>query len=476
MKKVCPSCQIDLNPAMTLQGVEIDMCPQCAGIWFDRDEFFHFAKDVRYVTRQFKDALERKVLSPLRSPVADTGMVELSLFNGKVFAHFCIKSHGIWLEKAQRDHLPADKINVQIDLNLQDGIEAGQDKDIAFSLNPELSPLPSLAVSSSSVLIGLYAVLSLALIFAGQFLGLGAGTAFLIAFGVVLFQFIFGPFIMDLSLKWLYRVQWIRMQSLPEHLQLFIHKMCQTQKIKMPRIGLIMDGAPQAFTYGHHPNNGRIVISHGLIDLLDEEELETVVAHEIGHMVHWDMVLMTAAQLVPMAFYYIYRTLLRYRSRSSREDKSAAARYVIAMGAFVLYIISEYVVLWFSRIREYYADRFAGQVTKKPEKLASALVKIGYGLAGRKPVKTGQGESTASVGTRGLEPLGIFNAKHASALALSSQTGAERMGGEIDKDVLCDAAKWDLWNPWAAYFELHSTHPLIAKRIQKLSNLSVYLG
>ena len=50
------------------------------------------------------------------------------------------------------------------------------------------------------------------------------------------------------------------------------------------------------------------------------------------------------------------------------------------------------------------------------------------------------------------------------------------MGGEIDKDTLRDVAKWDLWNPWATFYELNSTHPLIAKRIRMLSNLSVVMG
>ncbi|MCH7555253.1 MAG: M48 family metalloprotease, partial [Proteobacteria bacterium] len=145
---------------------------------------------------------------------------------------------------------------------------------------------------------------------------------------------------------------------------------------------MIDDGAPQAFTYGHTPNNARIVLSRGIFELLEPEEAEAVVAHEIGHAVHWDMFLMTVAQLVPLIFYYLYRTLIRMRS-SGGKDNSAGARIAIAIGAYVLYMVSEYVVLWFSRTREYHADRFAGTATGNPSLLASALVKIAYGLAGR---------------------------------------------------------------------------------------------
>ncbi|NIO19186.1 MAG: M48 family metalloprotease, partial [Candidatus Aenigmarchaeota archaeon] len=79
--------------------------------------------------------------------------------------------------------------------------------------------------------------------------------------------------------------------------------------MKNPRMGVIYDGAPNAFTYGHTPNNARVVLTRGLMDLLNEDEVKGVVAHEIGHAKHWDMLIMTAAQLVPLILYYIYRTL-----------------------------------------------------------------------------------------------------------------------------------------------------------------------
>ena len=149
--------------------------------------------------------------------------------------------------------------------------------------------------------------------------------------------------------------------------------------MKVPWFGLIHDGAPNAFTYGHHPNNMRIVITQGILDLLEPEEVEGVVAHEIGHGKNWDMLLMTVVQLVPLLLYFLYRTALQAGGRG----KDNGYRIAVAVGAYVLYVASEYIVLWFSRCREYYADRFAGRVTGNPNALASALVKIGYGLAAR---------------------------------------------------------------------------------------------
>ena len=162
--------------------------------------------------------------------------------------------------------------------------------------------------------------------------------------------------------------------------------------MKVPWFGLIHDGAPNAFTYGHHPSNMRIVITQGILDLLEPEEVEGVVAHEIGHGKNWDMLLMTVVQLVPLLLYFLYRTALQAGGRG----KDGGYRIAVAVGAYVLYIASEYVVLWFSRCREYYADRFAGNVTGNPSALASALVKIGYGLAarGQSPPEDAEAEGT----------------------------------------------------------------------------------
>ena len=178
-------------------------------------------------------------------------------------------------------------------------------------------------------------------------------------------------------------MHWVDYEDLPVFLTNFIKSTCRKNKINNPRIGIISDGAPNAFTYGHTPNNARIILTQGLMALLNEDEVKGVVAHEIGHAKHWDMLIMTAAQLIPLILYYIYRTLIRMKTR----DKSNSIKLLIAITSYVLYLISEYVVLWLSRTREYYADRFAGEATNDPNCLASGLVKIGYGLAGKEKKK-----------------------------------------------------------------------------------------
>lgn len=494
--RTCPVCSGHvLKPVYTKQGVEIDICTKCEGIWLDKSEIYYFVKDSNAVYEALCAAIKNRKGTTRLSPVSGEPMVELPMFNDSVMIDYCPKTGGIWLDKGEITKFPANQAAIDVDQGFftkdveyvpaqaADG-SAEQGADV-YAQRPKpsrsvvahaagLLPLPNLAFSSSMVLFGMYALLTFVLIGAVEFAGVTPGMALTVGVIIAVIQFLLGPFLMDISLKWIYTFEWIKPQNLPKHLNDFIVKISEKNNIKYPRIGLIHDGGPNAFTYGHHPNNARIVITSGLLELLDEKEVEAVVAHEVGHVVHWDMLVMTLAQLVPLILYYIYRTLIRMRSRGN--DKSAPARYAIAVGAYILYIISEYIVLWFSRIREYFADRFAGQYTGDPGNLASALVKIGYGLAGREPAGKKDKGSNRSSAMKGIEPLGIFNAKQGSTLALTSGVSSKSMGGEIDKDTLRDVAKWDLWNPWAGFYELNSTHPLIAKRIRMLSNLAVVLG
>ena len=238
----------------------------------------------------------------------------------------------------------------------------------------------------------------------------------------------------------------------------------------------------------------RVVITQGILDLLEPEEVEGVVAHEIGHGKNWDMLLMTVVQLVPLMLYFLYRTALRV---GDRNNKAGNYTWAVALGAYVLYIVSEYVVLWFSRCREYYADRFAGRATGNPGAGPARLVKIGYGLASRGS-SSGDGEQQEAAdvkkgkkqkkkqepvfGIDAIGALGIFDRKGAVAMVASSavlglnRSGTATVTPQISKENLKSAMQWDLWNPWATFYELNSTHPLIAHRLQYLSDQAAAMG
>jgi Zn-dependent protease with chaperone function len=342
--------------------------------------------------------------------------------------------------------------------------------------------LPNLFLRSAFTLVLLYGMLGLVLITMVQFELLSTTIAVVLGCALVVLQFLLGPFVMDLMLRWVYRMSWVQPDHLPEHLEHFVRRVCDEHGMRFPSFGIIHDGAPQAFTYGHHPGNARVVISLGTMQLLTEAELEAVVAHELGHARNWDMALMTLANLVPLLLYWIYDLSIRY-SRGGDDDKGGSYGWAVAIGAYVLYIISEYIVLWFSRTREYYADRFAGQATGNPNALASALVKIAYGLAAQDSkvhalaAKSGNKEekSTAISASGAMGALNIFDRKSAitTVMTASATSGTDT---EVNPERVKSAMQWDLWNPWAGWYELNSTHPLIAKRLLCLSDQASALG
>lgn len=467
----CPNCKdIELKSTMTKQGVEIDTCNQCHGVWLDKGEIFFFIRKINVFAQMLDEAIKKGLPTQKLNPKTQKPMFEITLFGGKLHLDYCPDTGGIWFDGGEFEQL--DKIK---DLKITLDKISIQPEEIKPKDKPPipqmLTPLPNLFIRSCSVLFLLYALLIFVLITCVNFGVMFPDVAVLVGCGVVILQFLLGPWLMDLSLRFFYKISWKAI--LPVELTNFIRDTCIKQKMKFPRIGILEDGAPQAFTYGHHPSNARIVLSQGLIDLLEPEEVQAVVAHEIGHAKHWDMLVMTITYIVPLILYYIYRTLIKIPTK--REDKSAAIRYGIAIISYIIYIISEYIVLWLSRTREYYADRFSGEVTKNPNALASALVKIAYGLAGQE--KKEEKDRMRNPTLEAVGALGIFDPKYARALAIASYSSpARKMGGKIDKGNLQGTMKWDLWNPWAKYYELNSTHPLIANRLKYLNEQSISLG
>ncbi len=453
----CPNCkETELTPVMTKNGVVVDYCPRCEGIWLDRGELFYFTKNPKFLRWRIRDGLKKSRLSKKLNPHTQTPLSELPLRGDEMIIYYCLKTGGVWIDKEVLEQFLQEKnffLKIEIDKNT-----------FPSELNKPKGPpfhLPNLVLTSGVTLLLLYGLLSLIFITLVNMGYLEPTLALIIGIGFAFIQFIFSPFIMDLTLRFLYKMKWTPLEKLPSHLQTFIKDLSPKCNIRVPRFGIIYDGSPNAFTYGHTPNNARIIITSGLVDLLGEKELEAVVAHEVGHVVHWDMLIMTIVYVVPLVLYYVYRSLIRIKT--SGKDKSAPFRYGIAIGSYILYLISEYVVLGFSRVREFFADRFAGD-NCNPANLASALVKIGYGLAGKgKKKKEDRRPQLESV-----KAMGIFDPTSAVSLAISSYHPGY-MGGDVDKRTLQRVMRWDLWSPWAKYYELHSTHPLIANRLLALS-------
>lgn len=325
----------------------------------------------------------------------------------------------------------------------------------------------SLAMVSILTLTCLYGLLAAIVILICMLSGESVLFAILVSIIVLVVQFLISPWMTDLSMRWFYKADFN--YEVPAYLDLLINQVCDEYGMKHPKVGFINDGAPNAFTYGRFRNDARIVITRGVTDLLDEDEVKAVVGHELGHVVHRDMLLMTAAQLVPLVLYAIYEGCMesaKHRNSSSEKNNSGGT-VLVGMVAYILYLIAQFIILWLSRTREYFADEFACRETKKPNSLASALVTIGYGLATSGKTKTENRHSVTSPST-----LGISDGKSSKEMAICCAYGTP----ETIRSDIKNAMKWDMWNVWAKYYELLSTHPLIAKRILAVSELSPEYG
>lgn len=490
----CPRCKTTLEQVYTRRGVMVDVCPKGHGVWLDGGELFFFVKKPREVEKLLAGGLIGGDAPPLPCPrCVDAAMDNGRLGVGGPLLDMCGKCRGLWFD---RDELR--QLNKALGADFDPYREILEDRSggarksvmnrqqpvrrpavttsrpapvstaAALAARAAMSRLPNLAFGSLVVFSSLYALVFVALVAATYSLGVNIHVAAITALAVIFFQYIISPFIMDLTLGWFQSMRWVGVEQLPGPVAAFIRETSAKHGIPVPRIGIIDDGTPNAFTYGHVPSNARIVITRGLLEILDEDEAIAVVAHEMGHAVHWDILFMTLAGAVPVVLYYLYRLLSRAGSGSR---KGGGYVLLVALGAYILYYISEYMVLYLSRIREYFADRYSGEQTGSPNALATALVKVAYGLAGSKPEETGGKDGEKQKARRGgldaVKAFGIFDPTAARGLAIAS-AGASTPGA-VDAENAAGAMQWDLWNPWAMYYEIHSTHPLPARRIHALS-------
>lgn len=276
-------------------------------------------------------------------------------------------------------------------------------------------------------------------------------------------QYALGPWLIEMILK----IRWISPQEISPEFAEFYTDTCGKRGLKTPRFGIIEDGNPNAFTYGHTKWNARVVVTRGLVEMLDPEELNAVVAHELGHVRHNDFIVMTVASVVPMILYMIY-TMTRHRKRD------AGPVVVVAISSYAAYIISQYIVLLLSRVREYFADEEAAYTAPNANSISTALIKIAYGLARiSREDKSGDKEAdkrakqSADQGKL-VGTLGISNLAAAQAVTLGGTTTS----GEFSPELMIRAMQWDLRNPWAIFFELQSTHPLVARRVRAASEIA----
>ncbi len=468
MVKKCPVCNDKvLLSVLTTQGVEVNMCPECEGIWLDRDEIYFFTSIPSRFRSKFKQALEKKWITQRISPVSGERMFEIPMFDGDAHINYCPQSGGIWLDKSEKERLSIGGCKIEIDpayLNMQN-----TDSHLGvFDKIIQNVGIGIITFSLSAIyLLFLFIILHF-FIWINQPLYLAFGL-----FAIFIFlHILLSPILLDTILKARYHVEWLKTLALPLHLKEFIDEICRQHHIKSPVIGVVKEGMPLSFVYGHHPGNGRIILTQSLIDTLDEKELEAIVAHEISHMLRWDMLIMTLSQSVPILFFHIHQFFLK--NFINRRGLTSYFYRGLASFFYAIYILGKYISLPFFRSREYIADHFAAKLSS-PRTLISALLKISYGVAGKKSGKYLK-EYRRSEGFYVFEILGPINRKESYILSIYRAAIVKRCEEDIDRAVLRDVAKWELWDPWALFYELFLPQPLISKRVDSLNRLSASIN
>jgi heat shock protein HtpX len=181
-------------------------------------------------------------------------------------------------------------------------------------------------------------------------------------------------------------------ESEAPELHAIIQRLCLTAGLPMPRVAIMPTDMPNAFATGRSPKHAAVAVTQGLLDRLEPHELEGVLAHELSHVAHRDVAVMTLASFFAMIAGFITRWGFYFGGMfgggfgggRNNRDNSGMSFMVILLVSVVVYAISFVLIRTLSRYREFAADRGAAILTKSPSSLASALVKIS-GAMGRIP-------------------------------------------------------------------------------------------
>jgi heat shock protein HtpX len=248
-----------------------------------------------------------------------------------------------------------------------------------------------------------------------------------------------------------------------------VARRCADAGIPLVRLGIIDDGTPNAFTFGRTPRSAHVWLSRGLFERLDEREMDAVVCHELGHVKHWDMVVMTVAAVIPLALYMVY-----VATRTSGRNEARA----VGLGALAAWFVSQFLLSAVGRARELAADKWSCRCTGDGDALAAALVKIAYGVGEveadrkRRAATLGRGGDRQERRALRREERRAGRLGAVGMLGIVGREDAKIPDGMLarpeDLDAVVAGLRWDRLSPWSRWVELCSSHPLVANRIDLL--------
>lgn len=278
----------------------------------------------------------------------------------------------------------------------------------------------------TAVLLGLLGGLFVAL---GYALGGGSGAALALGFAV-LFNFGVYFFSDKLALR-AARAKPVEEQEMPE-VYAMVRSLAQRANMPMPRIYFIESNQPNAFATGRNPKHAAVAVTRGILQIMNQAELEGVLAHELAHVRNRDILIATIAATIGAALSFLARMYF-WGGMGRRRDNNGAS-LILGLAAMILAPLAAAVIqMAISRSREYQADRSGVESTGSPMALASALSKLDSGS--RTPMNVDPAVSQLFIS----DPLKAFG-------------GRGRGGG---------------------FAKMFSTHPPIAERIDRLEKMQM---
>jgi len=291
------------------------------------------------------------------------------------------------------------------------------------------------------------------LFFAAVLSFVGSFDVFTLAFVIVgfnLLQWLIAPYLVNA----MYGVSEVPRSKMPRLYEI-VEKLSAKSGIRMPRIAVANIPIPNAFAYGSPIAGTRIAVTKGLLDTLEEEEVEAVIGHELGHIRHRDVQIMMFASVLPAVCYYVGYSLMY--SAGSRDRDRASGAAAIGMGSIFLYWILTLLSLKLSRLREFYADRHSVEVVEDGRrKLSEGLAKI--------VTSTSKMRLFGRTGTNSSLRALFITDPEKSVEDTAQITGR---GAAADQRLVAEilARKPTAFD---SFVELFSTHPNIIKRLRAI--------
>lgn len=300
----------------------------------------------------------------------------------------------------------------------------------------------------------LFAIVYGLVVFAANYVGISGFFFYgVLATVIMLIQYMIGPKMVE----WSMGVHYVTEVEYPA-LHMMITELSRASGIPKPRIGIARIPIPNAFAFGRWAKDGRVCVTEGIMNLLNEKELRAVLAHEISHLKNKDVAIITMISVIPMiCWYFAWNQFFS----GGRERGNGI---LIGIVALIIYLITNLLVLYVSRIREYYADEGAVKLGSSPHHLASALYKLVYG--------------SARVSKESLKPIEGMKAFFVNDPSRASRDIRELSHIDLDGSGTIDINELMALRTRPVkikttdkLMEMFSTHPNMLKRIQRLSSL-----